>query len=85
MKNNDGNINVVTKKQSEQNDKITFNTLRIYLTIYHTYTLLYCKEKIQLMSNDITINVVTKNNSVNKMKNFHLIHLEFTLQHICIQ
>ena len=55
----DSSINIKTKKIGvNKNDKIVFNTLRIYITIYNTYTQLYCKEKIQLMSNDITINVV---------------------------
>ena len=47
------------KQYSEQNDKIAFNTLD-YITIYHTYWLLYCKRHIQMMSNDSTINVKTK-------------------------
>ena len=33
---------------NEQNDKIAFNTLRNYTTTYHTYLLLYSKEKIQI-------------------------------------
>ena len=37
---------------SEQNDKIAFNLLSIYFTIYHTYRLLYCKGHIH------TFNVV---------------------------
>ena len=40
----------------------------MYITIYHTYWLLYCTEHIKMMSNDSTINVGTKDNRVNKMK-----------------
>ena len=76
-------INVETNKIcSKENDKIAFNTLRIYITIYHTYQLLYCKGHIQMMSNDSTINVERKNNRVNKITKLHLIHLELTLQYI---
>ena len=56
--------------------------LRIYITIHHTYQLLYCKGHIQLKSNDSIINVVTKNNRVNKIKKLLTIQLEFTLQYI---
>ena len=48
------------KQQSKQNYKISFNTLRIYITVYHTYPLLYCKGHMQIMGNDSTINVETK-------------------------
>ena len=40
------------KQPSEQNDKIAFNILRIYITIYHTYQLLYCKGHIQMRNNN---------------------------------
>ena len=60
MMSNDSTINVkTTRKYSEQNDKITFNTLRIYIEIYYTYQLLYCKRLIERMSNDSIINVET--------------------------
>ena len=42
------------------NDKIAFNTLRIYITIYDTYLLLYCKWHIQIRINNSIINVETK-------------------------
>ena len=85
MISNDSIINVDTNKIcSKENDKIIFNTLRIYITICHTYLLLYCKGHIQMVSNDRTINVETKNNRVNKMAKLHLIHLEFTLQYITL-
>ena len=48
------------KQQSEQNDKIAFITIKIYITIYHTYSLLYCKGHIQIINSDNTINVETK-------------------------
>ena len=62
MRNNNRTMNVETKKKqpSEQNDKIAFNILRIYITIYHTYQLLYCKGHIQMRNNNRTINVETK-------------------------
>ena len=34
--------------------------------------------------NDSTINVETKSDRVNNMTKLHLIHLEFTLQHITL-
>ena len=52
--------------------------IEFYITIYHTYRLLYFKGQIQMMSNDSIINVETKT-IVNKMTKLHLIHLEFTL------
>ena len=85
MRSNDSNINVKTKKKySEQNDEIVFSIFRIYNTIYHTYLLLYCKGHIQMTCNDSTINVETKSDRVNKITKLHLIHLEFTLQHITL-
>ena len=61
MRSNDSNINVKTKKQySEQNNEIAFSIFQIYITIYHTYLLLYHKGHIQMRSNDSNINV--KNN-----------------------
>ena len=56
---------------------MTFNTLRIDITIYHTYMLLNCKGHIQMMSNDSTINMKTKNNRINKIIKLHLIHLDY--------
>ena len=67
MRSNDSNINVKTKKQySEQNDEIAFSIFRIYITIYHTYLLLYCKGHIQIRSNDSNINVKTKKKQYNE-------------------
>ena len=63
--NNHSNTNVLTK--NSRVNKIAYNTLRIYITIYHTYILLYCKEHIQITSNDSIINVLTKNSRVNKI------------------
>ena len=42
----------------------TFNTLRIYTTLYHTYLLLYCKGQIQIISNYRIIDVEKENNKV---------------------
>ena len=64
--------------------KIVFNTLRIYITIYHTYPLLHCNGHIQMMIHDSITNVKTKNNRVNKMTKLHSIHLEFMLQYITL-
>ena len=78
---NDRPIYVVTKKQqSDQNDKTIVNTLRIYITINHTYLPFYSKRHIQMMSTDNTIYVKTKNNRMNKITKLHSIHLKFTLQ-----
>ena len=48
------------RNRVNKKDKITFNTLRVYITTYHTYQLLYCKGHIQMISNDSIINVETK-------------------------
>ena len=63
--------------------KIAFNTHRIYITIYHTYPLLYCKGHIQIRSSDSTINVETKNNRVNKMTKiaFNTLRIYITIYH----
>ena len=48
----------------KKSDRVTkwqncINTLRIYITIYHTYLLLHCKGHNQMISNNRTINVET--------------------------
>ena len=43
------NVNVKQKKYNRVN-KIEFNTLRNYTTLYHTYYILYCKGHIQKTS-----------------------------------
>ena len=53
---------------------VAFNTLRMYITIYHTYRLLYCKEHIQITGNYSTINLKNKNNRVDKMKTLQVIY-----------
>ena len=63
MRSNDTTTNVKTKNNRVNKMKNCFNTLRIYITIYHTYPLLYCKEHIQMTSNDSIINVKTKKES----------------------
>ena len=60
MINNYTTINVERKTIELTNDKTAFNTIRIYIIIYHTYPLLYCKEHIQMINNDTAINVETK-------------------------
>ena len=57
MTSNGKNINVETKTIEWTNNKIAFNTYRIYATIYYTYLLLYCKGHIQIISNESTTNV----------------------------
>ena len=64
--------------------KIASNTIRINITIYHTYQLLYCKGHIQMMSNDRTMNMKTKNNRMKKMTKLHSIQIEFILQCITL-
>ena len=60
-------INVETKNRINKITKldlIHFKYLHYnihYITIYHTYLLLYCKGHIQMISNDSIINVETKN------------------------
>ena len=43
-------------------DKITINTLRVYITIYHPYKSIYNKGHIRINTNDTTLNVVSRNN-----------------------
>ena len=69
-------------QQSEQNDKIAFNTYRLNIKIDQTYPLLYCRGCIKITNNDGTINVETKNNRVNKMTKLNSIHVELTLKKI---
>ena len=78
MISNDSTIKVETKARTKW--QITFNTSRIYIKLYHTCQLLYCKGHIQMSSNDSIINVVTKNYIMNKMTKLYSIHSEFTLQ-----
>ena len=49
-----------------KNVKVTFNTLRTYITLYHTYQLLNCKGHIQMTSNYNTIDVEKENNRLQK-------------------
>ena len=58
-------------------EKITFNTLIVYNTIYHIYKLLYCKGHIGIITSDSTINV-------NKTKKLHSIHITFISQYITL-
>ena len=64
---NDNRINMEIKTIESTKWQIAFDKIRIYITIYHTNQLLYCKGHIQIMSNDSTINVETKNNRMMKM------------------
>ena len=43
---------------------VTFNTRRIFTTLYLAYQLLNCKEHIQMTNNYSTIEVERENNSV---------------------
>ena len=54
------------KNREKKNYKIAFNTLGIYITICHTYPLLYHKGHIQMRSNDSNINVEIKSDRVKK-------------------
>ena len=67
-----------------KNFNITFNTLRTYVTLYHTYWLLNCKGHIQISSNYSTIDVEKGNNRVKKMSMSHSIHLGFILYYISL-
>ena len=57
-----------------KNVNVTFNTLRTYITLYHTYPLLNCRGHIQMTSNYSTIDVQKENNRVNKC----LRHIQYT-------
>ena len=49
---------ICKKKTIEyKNVNITINTLRTYLTLYHTYFLLNCRGHIQMISNYSAIDV----------------------------
>ena len=56
-------IDMETENNSVKNVYVTFNTRRIYTTLYLAYQLLNCKEHIQ-MTNKSTVEVETENNSV---------------------
>ena len=78
MMSNDSIVNVKTKRNRVNKIKKTvINKLRIYVTIYHTYQLLYYKVHIQMTSNDSIINEETKNNKVSKTTKLHSIQLVF--------
>ena len=63
---------------------LNWNTLRIYITLYHTWFLLYCKWHNQMTSSHSIINMETKSNLVNKWKHWIEIHLEFLLHYITL-
>ena len=84
MMSNDSTIMWKQKIIEWTNDKIAFITFRIYITIYHTYFLLYCKGYIQMMSNDSNKNVEKKKQYSEQMTKLHSIYLEFTLQYITL-
>ena len=65
MTSNYSTIEVKTENKRVKNVNITFNTFRIYTTLYYSYLLLYCKGHIQKTSNHNTIHVKTLNNRVN--------------------
>ena len=69
------------QKTIENKIKILFNTLRIYITIYHTYFLLHCKGNIQITSNDRTINEETKNRVKKDKVKFNTIRIYITIYH----
>ena len=76
MTSNHSIIDVEKENNEIKNVNITFNTLRTYTTLYHTYFLLYCKGHIQMTRDHTIIEVETENNGV-KMSISHSIHLEF--------
>ena len=45
MKNNHNTIHVKKENNRVENVNIAFNILRIYATLYHTYKILYGKDK----------------------------------------
>ena len=81
--NNHSTISVEKKQQSEENYIIAFNTLRIYITIYHTYSLLYCKWHIQITSNQSTISMERKKiewqNAFNTLRSYITIYHTYIL------
>ena len=53
---------------------VTFNTLRSYITLYHTQKLLNYKGHIHMTRNCSTINVEKENNRVKKFQH----HIQYT-------
>ena len=47
-----------------------------YITLYHTYWLLYYKEHIQMISNHTTINVVKKTKG---KQNVNIVHMNMVI------
>ena len=63
---------------------VTFNTLKIYITLYYTYQLLNCKGHIQMTNKYNTMNVKTKNKRLKKVSTFYSIYLElyYNISHL---
>ena len=59
-------IDMETENNKVKNVNVTYNTPRIYTTLYLTYRLLNCKGHIQMTSNYSTIDMETQNNRVKK-------------------
>ena len=72
-----------TEKNRVKNVNITFKTLRIYTTLYHTYRLLYCNGHIKIISNYNKINVETEKNRVKNVNiTFNTLRIYTTLYYI---
>ena len=63
MTSNYSTIDVEKENNRVKTFNVTFNKLRIYVTLYHTYPLLYYKEHIQMISNHTIKNVEKKTKS----------------------
>ena len=66
MTSNYSTIDVEKENNRVNKCQLHFNTLRIYITLNHTYFLLNCRGHIQMTSNYSTIDVQKENNRVNK-------------------
>ena len=66
----------VKQKYKVRNINDTFNTLRIYTTLYHTYKLLYCKDK----------SILDRNNGLKEMPTSHsiLLDLYYIMSHLFV-
>ena len=60
MSRSNSTINVEKENNRVKNVNVTFNTLRSYITLYHTYWLLNCKGHIHMTRNYSTIDVEKK-------------------------
>ena len=74
-------IGVKKENNKVNNVNVTFNTLRSYITLYHTYKLLNCKGHIHMTRKYSTIDVKKNNRVKNVNITFNTLRNYITLYH----